>query len=216
MTGIRFAPRAWSRRRRTAGLIFAALSRISWTPASDVGDSIRYYLNSLTSVSDAWLSESLLKSHLAGIALYAGVPEGTDLDEAAPWKDILGRERGRRWLRRFAFPMMRPPWSAAVSGTACCSLSNWNRSPKAPRPLTGRSMWRRSTARFAGCWTTTTLSASSRMSTAGVTSLWLGNRLLVSRPCGPAQQRRPDHVPHEQLGVGHEAGVCGHAYRVLP
>ena len=61
-------------------------------PASDVGDSIRYYLNSLTSVSDAWLSESLLKSHLAGIALYAGVPEGTDLDEAAPWKDIISDE----------------------------------------------------------------------------------------------------------------------------
>lgn len=58
-------------------------------PASDVGASVRYFLNSLTSVSDAWLAESLIQSHRVGEALYAGLPSGVDLDDAAPWRQIV-------------------------------------------------------------------------------------------------------------------------------
>ncbi|NEG55461.1 hypothetical protein [Bifidobacterium platyrrhinorum] len=61
-------------------------------PSSDVGDSVRYYLNSLTSVSDAWIAEPLIQNHLAGVNLFAGLPEGTDLDEAAVWREVISED----------------------------------------------------------------------------------------------------------------------------
>ena len=61
-------------------------------PASDVGNSVRYYLNSLTSVSDAWIAESLISAHTAGVNLYANLPEGTDLDDAEIWKQVISED----------------------------------------------------------------------------------------------------------------------------
>ncbi|TPF92882.1 hypothetical protein BW14_06875 [Bifidobacterium sp. UTBIF-68] len=61
-------------------------------PASDVGNSVRYYLNSLTSVSDAWIAEPLIASHLAAVNLFAGLPEGTDLDDAAVWREVISED----------------------------------------------------------------------------------------------------------------------------
>lgn len=54
-------------------------------PGSDVGDSVRYYLNSLTSVSDAWLADSLVRKHTEFTRLYAQLPEGSDLNREAAW-----------------------------------------------------------------------------------------------------------------------------------
>lgn len=61
-------------------------------PASDVGNSVRYYLNSLTSVSDAWLAESLINQHTVGTALFAGVPEGTNLNDAELWREVISED----------------------------------------------------------------------------------------------------------------------------
>lgn len=61
-------------------------------PASDVGDSIRYFLNSLTSVSDAWLADSMIRKHTQCIGLFAGVPEGTNLNDADVWRDVISED----------------------------------------------------------------------------------------------------------------------------
>lgn len=58
-------------------------------PASDVGNSVRYYLNSLTSVSDAWLTDAMISGHTVGSNLFAGIREGMDLDEEAIWRQVV-------------------------------------------------------------------------------------------------------------------------------
>ncbi|WP_223848112.1 hypothetical protein [Bifidobacterium tissieri] len=58
-------------------------------PASDVGDSVRYYLNSLTSVSDAWLAESLIGSHTVFEYLFADAR--SDARREQMWREVIDR-----------------------------------------------------------------------------------------------------------------------------
>lgn len=55
-------------------------------PTSDVGDSIRYYLNNLASTSDAWLDEAWIESHTVGWEKTQGL-HGVALQTA--WRQVV-------------------------------------------------------------------------------------------------------------------------------
>nr|WP_240947473.1 hypothetical protein [Bifidobacterium sp. DSM 109957] len=60
-------------------------------PASDVGNSVRYYLNSLTSVSDAWLADSLIRKHTSYEYLFTE-NAGEDLNQLALWRHVIDED----------------------------------------------------------------------------------------------------------------------------
>ena len=57
-----------------------------YDPQSDVNDSVRYFLNSLTSSSDAWLTEAQIQSHLVGRDTYVGLRSHEVMDK---WREFI-------------------------------------------------------------------------------------------------------------------------------
>lgn len=58
-------------------------------PSSDVADSVRYYLNSLTSASDAWLTEQQVTGHIEFESAYHDVPVGANLNDVQAWHEFI-------------------------------------------------------------------------------------------------------------------------------
>lgn len=56
---------------------------------TDVSESIRYYLNSLTSAMDSWLPESQIQAHLVGRDLYRTGDKRQMMDA---WKSVIGKD----------------------------------------------------------------------------------------------------------------------------
>lgn len=62
-----------------------------WDPSTDVGNSMRYYFNTLASASDAWLSDGMVSSHVEFEHMYRSAA-GVDLDEAEIWREEISPE----------------------------------------------------------------------------------------------------------------------------